>query len=136
MAYIHVYMNNPTADGTDGVLVSEGTEQNPITVGPLNATENEESAPIKLALRCDAGYKTSGTVTIKPVGETADKWALAPDDGGVPGTWTDWGGQLEIADEIGSANYIFWIKARATSDEGPKNDATVDLQVQAMIVAE
>lgn len=135
MAYIHLYMNNPTAGGTDGIQVSEGTEDNPIVVGPLNATANEESAPIKLAVRCEEGYKTSGTVIIQPVGATADKWALAPDDNGQPGTWLDYGAALTITDEIGSTNYIFWAKAKATSDESPKNDTSVDIQVQAMIVA-
>ncbi|AEG14684.1 hypothetical protein Desku_1097 [Desulfofundulus kuznetsovii DSM 6115] len=135
MAFIHVYMNNPTAGGTDGVLVSEGTEANPITVGPLNATENEESAPIKLALRCETGYKTSGTVTVQPVGTKADKWALAPDVAGAPGTWQAYGAALTIEDVISDTNYVFWAKARATSDEPPQNDTSVDIQVQAMIVA-
>ena len=50
MAYIHVYKNNPTAAGTDGTQVSEGDGTQAISV-TLNAINNEESAPIKLALR-------------------------------------------------------------------------------------
>lgn len=133
MAYIHIYKNNPTAGGTDGQLVSEGDGSNPITVGPLNATNNEESAPVKLAVRCDSGYQTSGNTTIQPVGTTAAKWALAPDNGGSPGTWTSWGGTLTISSTIGATNTIFWLKAKATSDEVPANDTSVDLQVTATI---
>ena len=56
MAYIHVYKNNPTATGTDGTQVSEGDGTQAISI-TLNATNNEESAPIKLALRCDTATK-------------------------------------------------------------------------------
>lgn len=44
---IHIYKNNPTAGGKDGSMVSEGTNGNPITIGPLDASKNEESAPNK-----------------------------------------------------------------------------------------
>ena len=60
MAYIHVYIT-PTAGGTDGTHVSEGTDLQPISV-TLNATNNEESTPIKLALRYDSGFHTNGIV--------------------------------------------------------------------------
>jgi len=135
MAFIHLYKDNPTAGGTDGVQVSEGTETDPITVGPLNASLNEESQPIKLALRCEPGYKTYGNTTVQPVGTNADKWALAPDNNGSPGTWGAWGGTLTITAEIGSTNYIFWAKARAVNGETPQNDRSVDLQVNAVIQA-
>ena len=68
MAYIHVYMT-PTAGGTDGIQVSEGTGLQPISV-TLNATNNEESTPIKLALRCDSGFQTNGNITVSVVGTT------------------------------------------------------------------
>lgn len=135
MAYIHLYKDNPTAGGTDGVQVSEGTELNPVTVGPLNGTTGEESAPIKLALRCEAGYQTYGNTTVTPVGTNADKWALAPDATGSPGTWCAWGSGLTITDVIGATNYIIWAKARAVAGEVPQNDISVDLQIGATIVA-
>lgn len=134
MAYIHMYMDNPTAGATDGVQVSEGTETNPITVGPLDGTTGEESAPIKLALRCEAGYQTYGNTTVTPVGTNADKWALALDNAGAPGTWGAWGAPLTITDVIGSTNYIIWAKARAVAGEPPQNDTSVDLQISATIV--
>lgn len=135
MAYIHVYKNNPTAGGTDGQQVSEGDGSNPVIVGPLNATNNEESAPIKLAVRCEAGYTTSGDTTITPTGTTAAKWALAPDNGDAPGAWGAYGAALTISTAIVATNTLFWAKAKATSDETPTNDASVKLQVAAVIAA-
>jgi hypothetical protein len=134
MAYIHMYKTNPTGGGVDGDLVSEGTGLVPVTY-TLNATIDEEGVEQKLALRCEAGYKTTGNVTITPTGTTAAKWALAPNNGGVPGVWGAYGAVLTIADEVPATNYLFFVKAKATNDEAPVNDATVDLVVTATIVA-
>lgn len=133
--YIHVYKGTVTSGGTDGTQVSEGTGATPISVGPLDASTNEESAAIKLAARCESGYQTSGNTVITPVGTTAAKWALAPDNAGVPGTWGAYGSALTISSVIGATNQLFWAKAKATSDENPANDTSVDLQVAATIVA-
>lgn len=130
MAYIHMYKNNPTFGGTDGDLISEGTGLNPLQV-TLNATNNEESSPISLALRCESGYQTSGNTIITPVGITTSKWALSADNI----TWEDYGSHLVINSTIGEVNTIFYIKAKATSDEAPTNDTSVMLQVQATIGA-
>ena len=133
MAYIHVYMT-PTAGGTDGIQVSEGTGLQPITV-TLNATNNEESTPIKLALRCDSDYQTSGNITLSLVGTTQAKWALAPDNAGSAGTFGAYGANLVITTVVGATNVLFWAKAKATSDEAPQNDTSVDIQVSATIEA-
>lgn len=135
MAYIHLYKDNPTAGGTDGVQVSEGTMANPVTTEYLDTTIGQESSPIKLALRCESGYKTYGNTSVKPVGTNANRWALALDNNGAPGTWTDWGGMLIIPAEIRDTNYIIWAKARADVAEQPQNDVSVKLQVTATIVA-
>lgn len=135
MAYIHLYKDNPTAGGVDGVQVSEGTGLNPVTTEYLNGTTGQESTPIKLALRCESGYKTYGNTTVQPVGTNADRWALALDNNGSPGTWTAWGGTLTITDEISFVNYIIWVKAKAEPGEPPQNDTSVSLQVNATIVA-
>ena len=74
MAYIHMY-TGATGGGTDGTLVSENTGLAPITTAVLNATNNEIGDPIKLALRCETGYNTSGNTTITPTGTSAAKWA-------------------------------------------------------------
>lgn len=131
MAYLHVYKNNPTAGGTDGSQVSEGTELNPIATSALNATNNEESAAIKLALRCDTGYNTSGNTTITPVGTSASKWALSIDGT----TWGAYGAALTISTVIGVVNTIFYCKAKAASGESPANDVSVDLQISGNVVA-
>ena len=97
----------------------------------LNATNNEESTPIKLALRCDSGFQTNGNITISVVGTTLAKWALAPDNAGAAGTF----GYDLIAAVVGVTNVLFWAKAKATSDEAPQNDTSVDVQVSATFEA-
>ena len=129
--YLHVYKNNPTAGGTDGSLVSEGTGLNPITTNALNATMNEESAVIKLALRCEAGYTTSGDITITPMGTTSSKWALSADGT----TWGAYGAVLTITTVIGVVNTIIYCKAKAVSGESVVNDSTVTLQLVGNVVA-
>ena len=129
MAYLHVYKNNPTAGGTDGTLVSEGDGSSPIIIGPLNAVNNEESAALKLAIRCESGYVTGATTSITPTGTTATKWALAPDNSGSAGTFGAYGAALTLASGITATNTIFWAKAKAVSTENPANDTTVDLVV-------
>ncbi|AZV56080.1 hypothetical protein [Clostridium sp. AWRP] len=132
---IHVYQGSVTSGGTDGTQVSEGTETAPIIVGPLNATNNEESSAIKLAIRCDAGYNSSGNAVITPTGTTADKWALAPDNAGVAGSFGTYGSALTISSVIGTTNTLFWVKAKASNTETPANDTSVDLVVNATINA-
>ena len=132
---IHVYKDNPSAGCTDGAQVSKGTGFTPVDSGKLNATENEKSAAIKLVLRCEAGYQTSGDITITPTGTTAVKWALAPDNAGAPGVRGAYGSALTIVSVIGATNTIFWVKAKATSDETLVNDISVHFQVDAVIAA-
>jgi len=129
--YLHVYKGNPTAGGTDGNQVSEGTELNPILTPALNALNNEESAAIKLALRCEAGYNTSGSTTITPSGTTSAMWALSLDSV----TWGSYGSALTISTVIGVVNTVFYVKAKAVSSESPANDTSVDFQVVGNIVA-
>lgn len=130
---IHVFMNNPTVGLTDGNMVSEGDKSNPITIGPLNAKNNEESAPVKLAIRCDTGFVTTTSTVITPMGTTLNDWALAPDNAGVAGTFLDYGTALTITSLINATNTLFWVKARAVSSESPINDSTVTLQIATTI---
>lgn len=136
MADIHIYKGTVTAGGTNGTLVSEaGAQTSPIEIGQLNATNNEVSTDQKLAIRCDTGYTTSGDTTITPTGTTAAKWALAPDNAGAAGTYGAYGAALTISSAIDATNTIFWVKAKATSDESPSNDVSVSLQVSATVAA-
>lgn len=133
---IHMYGGTVTAGETDGIQVSEGSESNPLTIGPLNASNNEESVPVKAALRCDSGYSTSGNTTITPQGSTAAKWALSTDNNGSPSGFNGWGEALIFSSVINSTNTIFWVKAKASSDEAPSNDDSVNLNIQTIIVAQ
>jgi hypothetical protein len=129
--YLHLYKNNPTAGGTDGSPVSEGTGLNPIATNALNAAINEESTIIKLALRCEVGYNTSGDITITPTGTTSSKWALSAD--GI--TWGAYGAVLTITTVIGVVNTIIYCKAKAISGESVVNDSSVALQLIGNVVA-
>lgn len=143
MSKIKIYKNNPTEGETDGDLVSSGTGLAPIESGAIKvpAEGYKEGDDIKLALRCDAGFKTildgghHATLTMENTTHV-DKWALAPDDAGVPGIYEAFGDPLYIDSEVGDVNTIFWTKARVQAGEEPQNDESVDIQVAAVIGAE
>ena len=128
---IHLYKNNPTAGGTDGSMVSEGTNGNPIIIGPLDASKNEESAPLTLGIRCDSGYATAANTVITLIGETANMWALSLD--GV--TWQSYGTALTITGVINATNTLFYCKAKTVGTENPLNDIGVKLKVDTMLSA-
>ena len=130
MAYIHTYQGNPTVGLADGNLVSENSGLSPISI-TLNATNNEISDPIKLALRCETGYQTTGNIVITPTGTTSAKWALSLD--GI--TFVAYGDPLTITSVIGATNTIFYSKAKSTSDETPTNDVSTDLVITSTIEA-
>ena len=134
---IKIYKDNPTAGETNGTLVSSGTNTDPIESGSLKANENEVGASIKLATRCDSGFQTEGDTVISIIdSESVDKWSLAPDSGGSPGTWGGWGASLTISSTVGATNTIFWARARALDTEDPANDTSVQIRVAATIAAE
>ena len=134
MSLIGIYFGTVTAAGTDGTRASEGTGATPITIGPLDTATNEESDPVKLAIRCDSGYSDTGA-TITPTGTTATKLALAPDNSGSPGTFGAYGAALELG-VVSDANTLFWAKAKTVSTETPTNDTSVDLVIAATISPE
>ena len=126
---IHLYKNNPTAGGTDGSMVSEGTNGNPITIGPLDASKNQESAPIKLAIRCDNGYVAKDgaqiTATIGESFNVSDLWDFSLD--GV--NWVGYKSVLRIEQEINNTNTVFYCRAKAIESEQPSNDITAKIIV-------
>ena len=128
---IHIYKNNPTAGGTDGSLVSEGTNGNPIIIGPLEASKNEESTPLTLGIRCDGGYATAANTVITPIGETANMWALSLDKV----TWQSYGAPLTITNFINATNTLIYCKAKTASSENPLNDISVKLKVDTTLSA-
>ena len=133
MALIGIYFGEPTPGDTDGTKASEGTGAAPITIGPLDTAANQESSPMKLAIRCDSGYTAAAGATIAISGTTAAKWALAPDADGSSGTFGAYGASLVISSAIVATNTLFWAKAKTESSESPLSDTSVDLVVTATI---
>ena len=111
MGRVLLLNGNPTGGGVDGELVDA---DNPVRSAALATGADDETAPIALAVRTETGYRRDGPTAIEP---TSDRWALAPDDGGAPGTWCGWGEPLLIAEQLAPENVVVWVKARVTSDE-------------------
>ena len=146
--YIGLYGNSPTEGLTDGTSISEDmTQTSPLSV-TLNATESEAVA-MKVALRCEAGYKTSGNTEVcfkywdgsayQDTGGNISKWKVAPDNGFTAETalsQATWADTLTITDVIGSTNHCFWVKAEAGADEKPKTDRTVSIHVSGIVEAD
>ena len=133
---LHIYMNNPTEGGKDGTEVSSGTELAPISV-LLDAGKAEEKA-VKCAVRCESGFHIDGDLTIKFVGDHADKWKIALDNRYTAETAlesADWKDSIALSN-FGAANAIFWVKALSTADENPQNDTSVDIQVEGLLVSD
>ena len=118
---IHAYHNDQ--------LISEGDLSNPLVVGPLNASDNEVSAPIAIELKCDSGYKTLGSTSVTFEGTTASKWTICETQSG------EYQSSLSISDVITSTGKTVYVKAQATSDEMPKNDTGVSIRIATVIQA-
>ena len=133
---LHIYMNNPTEGGKDGTEVSSGTELAPISV-LLDAGKAEEKA-VKCAVRCESGFHIDGTLTVKFVGDRADKWKVAMDHNYTTDTVltaADWKDEIALSG-VGTVNVIFWVKAMSSSDEQPQSDVSVDLQAEGLLVSD
>ena len=132
---LHIYINNPTAGGTDGTEASTGAGTSPIAV-TLDAAKNEEAA-VKCAVRCDEGFKIDGDVSIAISGESADKWKVAADDSyednAAALASATWGDTLSLSD-VAAANVIFWAKASSSSTETPQKDASVTISATGKVV--
>ena len=133
---LHIYMNNPTEGGKDGTEVSSGTELAPISV-LLDAGKGEQKA-VKCAVRCESGFHIDGTLTVKFVGDHADKWKVATDNDYTTDTVltaADWKDEIALSG-VGTVNVIFWVKATSSSDEQPQSDVSVDLQAEGLLVSD
>ena len=125
--YISLYMNNPTAGGTDGTAVSlDGSETAPLSV-TLDAAANEAKT-IKCAVRCGSGYKTSGDTTLSVEGESAAKWSAGDTENGA------FSSPFTIPDSVGATNRVFYVKAQSSSDETPRKDTSVKVVLHATII--
>ena len=133
---LHIYMNNPTEGAKDGTEVSSGTELAPISV-LLDAGKSEQKA-VKCAVRCESGFHIDGTLTVKFVGDHADKWKVAMDHNYTTDTVltaADWKDEIALSG-VGTVNVIFWVKAMSSSDEQPQSDVSVDLQAEGLLVSD
>ena len=132
---LHIYMNNPTAGSTDGTEVSSGTELAPISV-LLDAGKGEQKA-VKCAVRCESGFHIDGVLTIKFIGDHADKWKAATDNKYTAETAlesAEWKDSISLSD-VADRNTIFWVKALSTADEAPQQDTSVDIQAEGLLVS-
>ena len=133
---LHIYMNNPTEGGKDGTEVSSGTELSPISV-LLDAGKAEEKA-VKCAVRCESGFHIDGTLTVKFVGDHADKWKVAMDHNYTTDTVltaADWKDVISLQN-VRDTNTVFWVKALRTTDEVPQHDSSVDIQAEGLLVSD
>ena len=133
---LHIYTNNPTEGSKDGTEVSSGTELAPISV-LLDSGKGEQKA-VKCAVRCESGFHIDGELTIKFVGDHADKWKAATDNGydvNTALTAADWKDEIALSG-VGTVNVIFWVKAMSSSDEQPQSDVSVDLQAEGLLVSD
>ena len=132
---LHIYMNNPTEGGKDGTEVSSGTELSPISV-LLDAGKGEQKA-VKCAVRCESGFHIDGDLTIKFIGDHADKWKVAMDNKYTAQTALDsaeWKDVISLQN-VRDTNTVFWVKALSTADEPPQQDTSVDIQAEGLLVS-
>jgi len=125
--YVNVYMNNPTANDTDGTAISTGGAQTSPLVVKLDASQNE-SKKVKLAIRCESGYQSDGA-TVQDNNDTSDRWKFGLTESG---TFSD---TIIIASSIGTANTIFYAQASSSSVETPTRDTSVSMRVTMKIEA-
>ena len=126
--YLNIYKNNPTENGTDGTaLSSDGKFTSPLSV-ELNASQSENKI-VKLAIRTETGFKTSGETKIFDANDTNDRWKFSLTE---DGNFED---SIIIADEITDKNKIFYAKVSSANDELPGTDREVSLKVTAIIGA-
>ena len=133
---LHIYMNNPTAGSTDGTEVSSATELAPISV-LLDAGKGEVKA-VKCAVRCESGFHIDGVLTIKFVGDHADKWKVTTDNKYTAETAlesAEWKDVISLQN-VRDTNTVFWVKAISTADEKPQQDSSVDIQAEGLLVSD
>jgi len=133
---LHIYMNNPTEGGKDGTEVSSRTELAPISV-LLDAGKGEEKA-VKCAVRCESGFHIDGALTVKFVGDHADKWKVALDNKYTAETAlesAEWKDVISLQN-VRDTNTVFWVKAISTADEKPQQDVSVDIQAEGLLVSD
>ena len=128
--YINIWQEGTTPGVFGSCVSSDGSGSNPITIGPLNVATGDSAAK-RLLVKTEPNFKTIAgqNTVIQPVGASAAKWQLAPDNNGNPGTFFAPGAPLTITGQVTNSGVYFWAKATAAAGEAVQNDATVDLKV-------
>ncbi len=125
--HLNLYMNNPTAGGTDGTVIS--TEDS--FTAPLNFIldgAQTETQIAKLAIRAESGYKTYGNTVIQDYNDTKDRWKLSLQSD------TGWADSITFTDTITNSNLIFYAQAKSFIEEVAQNDKSVKIFAQAIVV--
>lgn len=132
---IELIMGNPNGGDQSGVIVSERSQQFPVTA--IVNTKFANHTILKMALRCSSGFQTVGTTLLSFTGATAAMWQVASDDYYVDesaaeeATYTD---TLQIDDVIDDTNHIIWFKVSTDGVEGAVVDTSVVVNVYGMTV--
>lgn len=132
---LRLYINNPTRNGYDGQEASENSYDYPVTT--IVNTREANHTLVKAALRCDAGWKTTGVTQISFTGATAARWEIADDDQYADAeqaelaTYSD---VLNLSSSIGDKNHIIWLKVSATATESAQVDTSVQINVYGRLV--
>ena len=130
MGHLRLITNNPTQGGTNGTVTPI-----PAATIPINAIVNTGTANhalVKVALRCDDGYMTTGEWEVSFVGTTAARWSVA--DGALYPTEESaetavFSSSLTLSDVIHNTNRVLWLKASTDGTEENIVDTSVSLRV-------
>ena len=123
MQYIKFFNGSVSAGATNGELV---TEENPIfAVTNTDGTEVSQ----EIAIRCESGFSAYGDATLSFTGENADKWAFE-----IGGVKSEYGASATLTG-LKDTNSIIKIYAKATEDENPSNDTSVEINIRCEIQA-
>ena len=142
---LHVYINNPTAGGTDGTAASDnGAQTNPIMASLVVDDNTDAEVAVKCALRCDSGYHTQGNTVLSFVDSqgtavTSNYYKLATDNNYASSaaalTGASWSDTLTISTSIEDTNTVFWVKLSAAKGTSASNDTSVSLKREAITEA-
>lgn len=126
--YINLYMGDVTEGGSDGIPIStDNTETSPLEI-TLDAANNE-SKTVKVAVRCEPGFITTGNTAITFVGSNSNKWVISASEN------SSLESSLIIRDSINETNKILYIKALSTADEDPVIDSSTNIRITTKIKA-
>jgi hypothetical protein len=126
--YINLYKDNPTEGLADGTLVSLNDDLSSLISETVNASA-DETKKIKIALRCQPGFITVGTVSVWFVGDNADKWKVGPTEDEATHEL------FEFTDQVGDTNKVLYLSVTAQNGELPVLDSSTKIRVKATFAA-